>query len=244
MDEKISTGENARNAQKKKNPHAGHRQRMRNRFLTHGLAGFHPHEVLELLLFYVQAQKNQNELAHQLLDTFGSLRSVFDAPVEELMKVEGIGEISVTLLKLIPPLSRMYLSEEIAQRSVCLDSIEKMQEYFLGCFTGIMVEQVRAVCLNDRMQMVKSSVVSEGDLNSTGFSLRKLAGFASEAAGNIVILAHNHPTGALRPSADDIKSTMDVYKMLKTIGIQLYDHIIVAKDQALSMRDIGAFLPD
>lgn len=70
--------------------HAGHRQRMRERFLAGGLEGFADHEVLELMLFYAIPQRNVNPLAHRLLDRFGTLHAVLEAPVEELMKVEGV----------------------------------------------------------------------------------------------------------------------------------------------------------
>lgn len=80
--------------------HAGHRQRMRERFLAGGLEGFADHEVLELMLFYAIPQRNVNPLAHRLLDRFGTLHAVLEAPVEELMKVEGVGQYAALLLSL------------------------------------------------------------------------------------------------------------------------------------------------
>ena len=88
--------------------HDGHRQRLIQRFLEEDLDNFEPHNVLELLLFYAIPRKDTNELAHVLIDTFGSLKGVFDAPYEELIKVAGIGPNTAALLKLVPSLTRTY----------------------------------------------------------------------------------------------------------------------------------------
>ena len=89
--------------------HDGHRERLRERFLREGLDSFEDHNILELLLFYVIPRKDTNELAHLLLDRFGSLSAVLEAPYEELKTVPGIGELSASLLCLIPEISRKYL---------------------------------------------------------------------------------------------------------------------------------------
>ena len=88
--------------------HDGHRCRLRERFRLEGLENFQPHEVLELLLFYARARGDVNPLAHTLLDTFGSLRGVLEAPVDQLTQVPGIGEETATLLSLMVPMFRRY----------------------------------------------------------------------------------------------------------------------------------------
>ena len=90
------------------NLHEGHRQRLKERFIKNGLSDFEDHNVLELLLFYSVPRSDTNELGHKLLKKFGSLSNVFDAPVDELCKVEGIGLHSATLIKLIPELCNLY----------------------------------------------------------------------------------------------------------------------------------------
>ena len=82
--------------------HYGHRQRLKDRFLQTGFAGFDPHNILELLLFYSIPQKDTNDLAHELMNRFGSLSGVFDASYEDLVKVKGIIFTSVAVLALIP----------------------------------------------------------------------------------------------------------------------------------------------
>lgn len=110
---------------KKELPHEGHRERLKNRFLTSSLDNFEPHNILELLLFYSIPRQDTNEIAHALLDRFGSLKGVFDADFSELIKIKGIKENSATLIKLIPQISRAYMFEEINKEKI-FDHIDKV----------------------------------------------------------------------------------------------------------------------
>ena len=121
------------------NPHKGHRDRLKKRFLQSGIDDFEDHNKLELLLFYAIPQKDTNPIAHELLDTFGSLSNVLDAPFEELIKVKGISESSAVLLKLIPPLSRSYLNDKYKNGFV-INSTEQAGEFLMPKFIGLTTE--------------------------------------------------------------------------------------------------------
>ena len=86
--------------------HNGHRERLKNRFIEHGLVNFNELNALELLLFYAIPRKDTNELAHALLDRFETLSGVFEASFQELTEVPGIGENAATLILLIPQIIR------------------------------------------------------------------------------------------------------------------------------------------
>lgn len=115
------------------NIHEGHRERMKQRFMEQGLDVFDDHQVLELLLFYSMPRKDTNPLAHQLLEHFGSLEAVFEAPTEELKKISGIGDSAVTLLRLIPEVSRRYLIDKNSFDKV-LDSSAKVGAFLVPRF--------------------------------------------------------------------------------------------------------------
>ena len=93
--------------------HTGHRARVKEEFLARGLSGLADHKVLELLLFYAIPQGDVNPLAHRLVERFGSLSGVFNAPYEELVKVKGVGANTATLIRLLPEIAARYLAQHL-----------------------------------------------------------------------------------------------------------------------------------
>ena len=217
--------------------HDGHRQRLIQRFLEEDLDNFEPHNVLELLLFYAIPRKDTNELAHVLMDTFGSLKGVFDAPYEELIKVTGIGPNTAALLKLVPSLTRTYYSSDA--RSVILDTSEKSGEYFLPYYIGQTEEVVRLACLDAGGKVISNQILHRGSANAAEVNMRKIVNIALRNNAMGVILAHNHPGGLPLPSEEDVATTKSIREALMPMGILLMDHIIVAGQDYVSMARSG-----
>ena len=217
--------------------HDGHRQRLIQRFLEEDLDNFEPHNVLELLLFYAIPRKDTNELAHVLIDTFGSLKGVFDAPYEELIKVAGIGPNTAALLKLVPSLTRTYYSSDA--RSIILDTSEKSGEYFLPYYIGQTEEVVRLACLDAGGKVISNQILHRGSANAAEVNIRKIVNIALRNNAMGVILAHNHPGGLPLPSEEDVATTKSIREALMPMGILLMDHIIVAGQDYVSMARSG-----
>lgn len=217
--------------------HDGHRQRLIQRFLEEDLDNFEPHNVLELLLFYAIPRKDTNELAHVLMDTFGSLKGVFDAPYEELIKVPGIGPNTAALLKLVPSLTRTYYSSDA--RSIILDTSEKSGEYFLPYYIGQTEEVVRLACLDAGGKVISNQILHRGSANAAEVNIRKIVNIALRNNAMGVILAHNHPGGLPLPSEEDVATTKSIKEALIPMGILLMDHIIVAGQDYVSMARSG-----
>ena len=217
--------------------HDGHRQRLIQRFLEEDLDNFEPHNALELLLFYAIPRKDTNELAHVLMDTFGSLKGVFDAPYEELIKVTGIGPNTAALLKLVPSLTRTYYSSDA--RSVILDTSEKSGEYFLPYYIGQTEEVVRLACLDAGGKVISNQILHRGSANAAEVNMRKIVNIALRNNAMGVILAHNHPGGLPLPSEEDVATTKSIREALMPMGILLMDHIIVAGQDYVSMARSG-----
>ena len=217
--------------------HDGHRQRLIQRFLEEDLDNFEPHNVLELLLFYAIPRKDTNELAHVLMDTFGSLKGVFDAPYEELIKVTGIGPNTEAVLKLVPSLTRTYYSSDA--RSVILDTSEKSGEYFLPYYIGQTEEVVRLACLDAGGKVISNQILHRGSANAAEVNIRKIVNIALRNNAMGVILAHNHPGGLPLPSEEDVATTKSIREALMPMGILLMDHIIVAGQDYVSMARSG-----
>lgn len=219
--------------------HKGHRQRVRARFMSQGLDGFSEHEILELLLFYAIPRVNTNDIAHRLIDRFGSLSAVLDADPDALQEVKGVSESAAVLLKLIPPLTRQYCLTQ--QRDVVLGTFTATCDYFRSLYIGEKTERLRLACLDDRLRLLSCGVVGEGAPGVVPVNMRRILEFALRQKCELVVLAHNHPNGFAVPSNEDIAATKHIHSALKTVGIRLLDHIIVAGDKAISLKEFGAF---
>ena len=222
------------------NIHDGHRQRTKKKFLEHGLDSFSDHEVLELLLFYALPRGDTNPTAHALIDRFGSLAAVLDAPLEELVRVPGIGEGAAALLKLAPQVGRRYLMSRASVGDI-LYSTQAAGKYIVPLFAGETEEAVYAVCLDGKYKVLGCRLLFRGSVNSAGVSVRRIVEAAISCNATSVILAHNHTSGPALPSEDDIKTTRRVRQALKAVDIELADHLIVADDDFVSLADSGFF---
>ncbi len=229
--------------QKNTNEHKEHRRRVKNRYLAEGLEGFSEVHTLELLLFFAIPQGDVNELAHQLLNHFGSLRQVLEAPVEQLMAVKGMGEHSAILVSMIRGLVRKYM---ICQGKAFqpLNTLEDCGRYLMDRFIGYRDEVVMLLCLDAKRKPIACQLINEGSVNSTEISVRKVMEAALLHNATTVILAHNHPSGIALPSGEDVVTTRRIAVALDAVGIPLADHIVVADRDFVSMVQSGVYCPE
>lgn len=218
--------------------HKDHRKRMKKRFLEQGLDGFSDFQALELLLFYGIPQGDTNETAHKLIERFGSLSQVLDAPAEELMRVNGIGEHSAILLRLINDMGRFYLVDR-AQQERILPTISDCARYLLPYFHGRRLETVFLLCLDAKCMVISCREIGEGSVNSAGLSVRKVVETALREGASSVVLAHNHPSGIAIPSPEDIQATRRAAMALQAVEVCLVDHLVVADGDYVSMAQSG-----
>ena len=196
--------------------HEGHRERMRKQLKTSGMDSLSDVQVLEVLLYYAAPRGDTNPAAHALLSRFGTLDGVFSAPESELKKVSGVGDAAAQLIRLVPQVARRCLMSRSAQIEI-LDTTSKCGQYLLPYFHGESEEVVYLLCLAAR-KVVKAAL----DANATS-----------------VVLSHNHPSGLALPSPEDRQTTLVLKAALEAVGIVLADHIIVADDDFVSLRDDG-----
>ena len=220
------------------NPHKGHRERLKLRFLESGLDSFTDVQALELLLFYAIPQKDTNPIAHALLERFGSLSQVLDAPLEALKKVPGISDHSASLLRLVTELARFYQVDS-AQRTEVLTSLDACGRYLVPRFFGRKVETVFLLCLDAKCKVLCCREIGEGSVNAASISVRKVVEAALSANATTVVLAHNHPSGVALPSADDVQTTRRIAAALSAVEVKLIDHIVVAEGDFISMAQSG-----
>lgn len=225
----------------KKNPHEGHRLRLKERFLSEGLSGFEKHNVLEMVLFYAFLQKDTNEIAHALIERFGTVRGVLNASFEELCTVPGIGPHAATLIKLLPAVSR-YAAGEV-EKNERYDSLNKLGHLLVQCYAGLTLETIKLVLMDADSHILDIVTLGEGSVNQVRMDTRKLVEHALRTNASMAVLAHNHPSGTLTASTEDIAVTEAVIKALETIGVRFIDHLLIAGNQydAIWSKHLGVF---
>ena len=222
--------------------HDGHRERLKERFRSEGLDGFTEVQVLELLLFYSVPRRDTNEIAHALLEKFGTLAQVLDANPADLEKVPGMGSSSALFLKLLSAAGRRYQISRTESATI-LRTLEQCGAYLQPRFFGRKHEAVFLLCLDAKCKVLACKQVGEGSVNSAGVPIRRIVETALSANATMVVLAHNHPSGLALPSADDIQTTKRLAVALDTVEITLIDHLVFSDDDYVSMAQSGYFKP-
>lgn len=220
--------------------HNGHRERLKERFSSEGLDSFTEIQVLELMLFYCVPRQDTNPLAHRLLEHFGTLAQVLDASPAELERVPGVGKNVSTYLKLSTAVMRRYLVSR-AQENVILDSIEKCGDYLVPRFFGKRNETVLLLCLDAKCKVLCCKEVGEGTVNTAAVPIRRVVEIAMSANATSVVMAHNHTSGVALPTKEDVETTRLAAQALRSMEIQLIDHIVVAEDDYTSMVLSGLY---
>ena len=234
-------------AEKKPHLHAGHRERMRERFACTGGTGMAEHELLELLLFYAIPRCDTNDLAHRLIEEFGSLASVLEADEAALSAIEGMGGKSALFLSLAGEIARRYAKEKIApdERVSVYDSNEKIAAYLWPRFLGSRVERVYLLLFDNGMRMLDCFEVCEGGVSGVAVSTRRITERAYRKNAAAAILAHNHPNGLAVPSGNDIALTRQIDEALRLLEVPLLEHFVFS-DRAWApiMSSCRAPMPD
>jgi DNA repair protein RadC len=211
---------------------------MKDRFLEEGLDSFSDHEALEVLLYYTIPRKNTNLIAHDLIEHFGSLDQVLDAPVDELVQISGISRNGAVLMKLVNELARKYMIKRKKEYKV-VGTIQECGKYIVPYFFGLVNETVFLLCLDAKCKVLCCRKVGEGSVNTANVPIRRVVEMALAANATSVVLAHNHPSGVAIPSNEDVATTRRVAAALSMVDITLVDHIVVADDDYVSMVQSG-----
>ena len=217
-----------------KNLHNGHRERLRAKFSSGAL--LEEHEILELLLFECIPRSNTNEIAHLLLERFGSIRGVLNAKESELMEIPGIGKRSVFFLRLLPAVIALYQRDGLNTRGL-LTNRNDLYTYMQSLFIGSSGEKLYLLLFSANGWLKRVMLLDEGLPASTGVMLNKLLRTITESNATTVVLVHNHPDGIPFPSAEDKRTTDRLAQALLSLGVRLLDHFIIADNTCYSILE-------
>lgn len=221
----------------KSTPHDGHRQRMLKKFLDHGIGVFEPHEALEILLFSLLPRINTNEIAHELINKFGSLKDIFHATISDLKSVNRIGQNTAIMLNFIGEFFG-YLNRQ-NHESITFDSSSSIIKYCINYYRNKDYECSSYFLLDDKMSLLYKGDFDLKKPNETELDYNKIIRNVVKYDCSSVFLSHNHPVGNVFASSDDIKSTRVLANHLSVLNVRIMDHIIVQNDSAYSMRNSG-----
>ncbi len=218
-----------------KGAHDGHRERLRGKFAENGIDGMYEHEVLELLLSYAIPRQDTNALAHALIDRFGSLTDVLSANVYDIANTPGLGMRSATLVKLAGEIRRVGMTKD-EKRVIRLRNPYELASYCRTLYREQRYESLNVISLDKRYTVIHADEVGTGDVTGAPVDARKVCECLIRHGAYAAILTHNHPSGDVRPSRTDGRTTVAVAALLENINVKFYDHIIVGKDEAFSIK--------
>lgn len=216
----------------------GHRKRLRERFLQSGLDGFADYEIIELLLTLNTPRKDCKSIAKEAIKKFEGIVGVLDAPIDELMQIDGIGPSNAIGVKIFQNILEIYAKEKIREKKN-LDN-PKMLFEFLKEKIGKEEKEHFAILFFDTRNNLSDSIISIGSLNASIVHPREVFNDAVLKKASHVIVAHNHPSGDPTPSAEDINTTERLVEAGKILGISVSDHMIVTKNNYYSFAETGS----
>ena len=217
---------------------AGHRQRLKKRLVENGLQSLADYEVLELLLTYAQPRRDVKPLAKRMLEQFSSLKGVLDAPLEKLMEVDGVSTHTATLIVFSRSLVSRYLLQESKMQDA-ITSPAQAGELCRGYLEGLKDEHFFAVFLDNQHHVLAAETIHRGTVSMSAVYPRMVMERALYHKAAAVIVAHNHPGGSTRPSADDLAITRELQQAAASLGLRLLDHLIVAGSTVVSLQEEG-----
>lgn len=218
--------------------HAGHRDRLRGRFVRSGAGACEDYELLEMLLFAAIPRRDVKPLAKALLAQFGSIAGVLSAQMEDLAKVKGLSENSATLLKLVHALTQRMLIGDVEQKPI-LSSWQKLLDYCHVAMAHEKREQFRVLFLNRKNQLIADEVQQVGTVDHAPVYPREIVRRALELGATALILVHNHPSGDPTPSDSDISMTGEIVRAARALDVVVHDHLIIAKSGHTSFKAMG-----
>ncbi len=215
--------------------HAGHRQRLRDRFRNGGSEALPDYELLELVLFRALPRRDTKALAKRLLARFGSFAEVVNAPEPRLKEVKDVGDAVVTELKLVRAAALRLMRSQIMGRPA-LSTWKQVLDYLRAAQSYEHREQFRILFLDKRNQLIADEVQQQGTVDHTPVYVREVVKRALELSATAIVLVHNHPSGDPTPSRADIDMTKQIVAAAAPMGISVHDHIIVGRDGHASLK--------
>lgn len=236
VEKKIETPKKA--VEKEPDHRAGHRERLRERFMAGGGDALPDYEIVEMLLFLGIPRRDVKPLAKELLKIFKSYPALLAAEPEALMSVKGMTKNAVVALKLVQHSAHRMLKQDIIGQPV-LNSWSRLIDYLHATMSQEKKEQFRILFLDRKNNLIADEVQQTGTVDNTPAYPREVVKRALELSATAIILVHNHPSGDHSPSDADLIMTKQIIKAAQTLDITVHDHVIISRNGHTSLRNEG-----
>ncbi len=215
---------------------AGHRKRLRDKFLKYGLKVFYDYEIIELLLTLGTPRKDCKQQAKEAIKKFKGLKETLEASVEELQEIRNIGPLNAFGIKLFQAVAERYLEEKIVDNEFKTDSAKVIFDYLCQSMRKEKKELFKVFYLNNTNKVLKIEDVFCGTVDQVVIYPREIIKSALDKNATRLIFVHNHPSGNLKPSSYDIQVTRELKNACQAVQIELLDHIIIGRDGYYSFK--------
>ncbi len=220
--------------------YVGHRRRLKQRFLLGGGRDMADYELLELVLTLAIPRRDVKPLAKKLVAEFGNFAKVIAAPEYRLRKINGVSDGVVTVLKIITVAAQRLSWQNLASDDKpVLINVDHLIDFCRSTIAYSEVEELHVIYLNAKLNAIGCALLQKGSLSSVSASPRDIVMDALQHNAAGIILVHNHPSGAARPSENDLKLTNNVAQACQLMGIRLHEHIIITQSEYFSFLEHG-----
>lgn len=238
QEKKTISTETAQKNQKEKPHYTGHRIRLREKYMMHGKETLQDYEFLEIILSIAIPRRDVKPLAKSLLDIFGSIAAILNAPKERLCDIKGLGDYSLFVFKILCDSAEILQKAQMGQKTI-LSNWDAVSNYARQKIGHLKHEEFHIWFLDESCGLIAEKCLSKGTINRTAIYPREVIKYALDYHASNIILLHNHPSGDTTPSGADVAVTTKIYDALRAIDIHLFDHIIVGKEKITSFRSLG-----
>ncbi|MDD4815940.1 MAG: JAB domain-containing protein [Clostridia bacterium] len=220
------------------NLHKNHRKRLLDIVSQIGFENANDYVALEFILTYIIPRKDTNPTAHMLIKEFGNLASVFDADINQLKKIDGIGEHTAKLITMLPHIANRYFFEKKENKKYLITYAD-MAHYYTRFMQDKTIEEFCLTCLDDKFRILNHKKIGQGELTNVNINPKEIASMiVNTKNATKIIISHCHPDGSCMPSSTDIMSTNKIMEICKLLGIKFVDHIIVGNNGCYSFSQL------
>jgi len=217
---------------------SGHRERLRQRFLSNGIEGFLDYEILELLLTLSTPRKDCKKIAKDILEKFVNIQNVFEADPDELIKIKGLGNNNIMPVLIIKAVAETYLKKKILKKNIVSCS-KDVFDYLFYSMRDKDLEIFKTIVLDNKNKIIDTKDIHTGSISSSAVYPREIIKYALSQKATSIIFVHNHPSGDITPSSSDIRITRKLVHACMYVDIKVHEHIIIGDNIYFSFADEG-----